>query len=88
MIVELAFGVAAAVLLAYVLVCAVRLGIGPTAADRAVALDTINTLVVALMVLLGAAFDLMIIMDVALVYALLSFVGTLYIARCLEEGYK
>jgi len=38
MIVELAFGVAAAVLLAYVLVCAVRLGIGPTAADRAVAL--------------------------------------------------
>jgi multicomponent Na+:H+ antiporter subunit F len=88
MIVELAFGVAAAVLLAYVLVCAVRLGIGPTAADRAVALDTINTLVVALMVLLGAAFDLMIIMDVALVYALLSFVGTLYIARYLEEGYK
>jgi multicomponent Na+:H+ antiporter subunit F len=88
MIVELAFGVAAAVLLAYVLVCAVRLGIGPTAADRAVALDTLNTLVVALMVLLGAAFDLMIIMDVALVYALLSFVGTLYIARYLEEGYK
>jgi multicomponent Na+:H+ antiporter subunit F len=88
MIVELAFGVAAAVLLAYVLVCAVRLGIGPTAADRAVALDTINTLVVALMVLLGAAFELMIIMDVALVYALLSFVGTLYIARYLEEGYK
>jgi multicomponent Na+:H+ antiporter subunit F len=88
MIVELAFGVAAAVLLAYVLVCAVRLGIGPTAADRAVALDTINTLVVALMVLLGAAFDLMVIMDVALVYALLSFVGTLYIARYLEEGYK
>jgi multicomponent Na+:H+ antiporter subunit F len=88
MIVELAFGVAAAVLLAYVLVCAARLGIGPTAADRAVALDTINTLVVALMVLLGAAFDLMIIMDVALVYALLSFVGTLYIARYLEEGYK
>ncbi len=88
MMVELAFGVAAAVLLAYVLVCAVRLGIGPTAADRAVALDTINTLVVALMVLLGAAFDLMIIMDVALVYALLSFVGTLYIARYLEEGYK
>jgi len=40
------------------------------------------------MVLLGAAFDLMIIMDVALVYALLSFVGTLYIARYLEEGYK
>lgn len=88
MIVELSFGVAAAVLLAYALVCAVRLWVGPTAADRAVALDTINTLVVAIMVLVGAAFDLMIIMDVALVYALLSFVGTLYIARYLEEGLR
>ncbi|MEN3010123.1 MAG: monovalent cation/H+ antiporter complex subunit F [Candidatus Bipolaricaulaceae bacterium] len=88
MIAELSFGVAAAVLLAYALVCAIRLGIGPTAADRAVALDTINTLVVAIMVLVGAAFDLMIILDVALVYALLSFVGTLYIARYLEEGLK
>lgn len=86
MIVELSFGVAAAVLVSYVLVCMIRLGIGPTAADRAVAVDTINTLVVATMVLLGAAFNLMIIMDVALVYALLSFVGTLYIARYLEEG--
>lgn len=88
MIAELAFGVAAAVLLAYALVCSIRLGIGPTAADRAVALDTINTLVVAVMILVGAAFDLMVIMDVGLVYALLSFVGTLYIARYLEEGLK
>lgn len=88
MIMELSLGIAAAILLAYVLVCALRLGIGPTAADRAVALDTINTLVVAIMVLVGAASHLMIIMDVALVYALLSFVGTLYIARYLEEGLR
>lgn len=88
MIVEVSLAVAAAVLLGYVLVCSLRLAIGPTPADRAVALDTINTLVVAIMVLLGAALDLMIIMDVALVYALLSFVGTLYVARYLEEGLK
>jgi len=88
MIVEIPLAVAAAVLLAYVLVCSLRLAIGPTPADRAVALDTINTLVVAIMVLVGAALDLVIIMDVALVYALLSFVGTLYLARYLEEGLK
>lgn len=88
MIVEVSLAVAAAVLLAYVLVCALRLALGPTPADRAVALDTINTLMVAIMILLGAALDLMIIMDVALVYALLSFVGTLYIARYLEEGLR
>lgn len=88
MIAELSLGIGAAVLLAYALVCSIRLAIGPTAADRAVALDTINTLVVAIMVLAGAALNLMIIMDVALVYALLSFVGTLYIARYLEEGLR
>jgi len=86
MIVAFPFAVGAAALLAFILVCMLRLGIGPTAADRAVALDTINTLVVATMVLLGAAFNLVVLLDVALVYALLSYVGTLYIARYLEGG--
>ncbi|MGC9529350.1 MAG: monovalent cation/H+ antiporter complex subunit F [Candidatus Bipolaricaulaceae bacterium] len=88
MIAELGFAVAAALLLTYTLVSVLRLGIGPTAADRAVALDTVNTLVVASMVLLGAAFDQVVLVDVAIVYALLSFVGTLYIARYLEGGLK
>ena len=86
MIVALEFAVAGLAMLGFVSVCMVRLGIGPTAADRAVALDTINTLVVATMVLLGAAFNLVVLLDVALVYALLSYVGTLYIARYLERG--
>lgn len=84
----LCFGVAAAFLLGFMLVSMVRLGIGPTVADRAVALDTINTLVVATMVLLGAAFDQVVLVDVAIVYALLSFVGTLYIAAYLERESK
>ncbi len=86
MIVELGFAAAAAALVAFTLVCTIRLTIGPTAADRAVALDTINTLVVATMALVGAAFRLVVLLDVALVYALLSYVGTLYIARYLEGG--
>lgn len=86
MIVALPFAVAGLAMLGFILVCMARLGIGPTAADRAVALDTINTLVVATMVLLGAAFNLVVLLDVALVYALLSYVGTLYIARYLERG--
>ncbi len=85
-IVALPFAVAGLAMLGFILVCMVRLGIGPTAADRAVALDTINTLVVATMVLLGAAFNQVVLLDVALVYALLSYVGTLYIARYLERG--
>ncbi|HQA35962.1 MAG TPA: monovalent cation/H+ antiporter complex subunit F, partial [Acetomicrobium sp.] len=58
-----------------------RLIMGPTIPDRVVALDTINTLVVAAMIILGAIFDSIVMVDIAIVYAALSFVGTLFIAR-------
>ena len=59
---------------------------GPTAPDRLVGLDTINTIVVVLMVVFGAAFNEVIYVDVAIVYALLSFISTLFIAKYLEGG--
>ena len=65
-------------------IAALRLLIGPTAPDRAVALDTINTLVVTGMLILGAAMQEVLFIDVAIVYALLSFITTLYIAKYLE----
>ena len=71
------------VLAALMLLATVRLYKGPTSADRVVALDAINTLVVASMIVLAAAFRQILFVDVAIVYALLSFVGTLYIAKYL-----
>jgi multicomponent Na+:H+ antiporter subunit F len=59
----------------------VRLVLGPTAPDRAIALDTVNTLVIASMILLGVVFSEIIFVDVAIVYGLLSFVSTLFIAK-------
>ena len=73
----------ALVLVALMLLAMVRLVKGPTAADRVVALDAINTLVVAAMIVLGVVFHQFIFIDVAIIYALLSFVGTLYIAKYL-----
>ena len=71
------------VMVALMLLAMVRLFKGPTAADRVVALDAINTLVVAAMIVLGVVFRQIIFIDVAIIYALLSFVGTLYIAKYL-----
>jgi multicomponent Na+:H+ antiporter subunit F len=71
------------VFLVYIALCTVRLYRGPTPADRVVAVDTVNTLTVAIMVLLGVAFQQIIFVDVAIVYAVLSFVSTLYIAKYL-----
>ena len=59
---------------------------GPTVPDRVVGLDTINTLVIVAMILCGAAFRESIYIDVAIVYALLSFITTILIARYLEGG--
>jgi multicomponent Na+:H+ antiporter subunit F len=60
---------------------AVRLVLGPTAPDRVISLDTVNTLVIASMILLGVVYHEIIFVDVAIVYGLLSFVSTLYIAK-------
>lgn len=64
----------------------IRLFLGPTQPDRLVGLDTLNTIVVVAMVILGAAFKEVIYVDVAIVYALLSFVTTLFIAKYIEKG--
>ena len=71
------------VMVALMLLAMVRLFKGPTAADRVVALDAINTLVVAAMIVLAVVFRQFIFVDVAIIYALLAFVGTLYIAKYL-----
>ena len=73
----------ASVLAALMLLAMVRLVKGPTSADRLVALDAVNTLVVASMIVLGAAFQQVVFVDVAIVYALLSYVGALFIAKYL-----
>ena len=70
-------------LVALMLLAMVRLVKGPTSADRVVALDAVNTLVVAAMIVLGVVFQQFLFIDVAIIYALLSFVGTLYIAKYL-----
>ena len=70
-------------MVALMLLAMVRLVKGPTSADRVVALDAVNTLVVAAMIVLGVVIHQFIFIDVAIIYALLSFVGTLYIAKYL-----
>jgi len=63
---------------------AIRFVKGPTAADRTVAMDTLTTIGVAALVLLGYMFHRFIYVDVALVYAVLGFIGVIVIARYLE----
>jgi len=69
-----------------ILLCFLRMLKGPTAPDRAVALDTMATITTALLVLLGFIFKRYVYIDVSLVYAVLTFIGSVAIARFLERG--
>jgi multicomponent Na+:H+ antiporter subunit F len=69
-----------------VLFCMIRALRGPTASDRVVGVDGMITITTALMVLLGLFLGRSIYIDVALVYAVLAFVGVIAVARYLENG--
>lgn len=75
------FLVAGAVLLA-----ATRLFRGPTAADRAVALDVLTLVFTPVMVGYAVISGRAVYLDVALVYAVLSFLGVIALARYLDRG--
>jgi len=64
-----------------IIITVVRIFIGPGAPTRLVAFDTTNTLVVASLVMAGMMFNHALFIDVAIVYALLSFTMTLYVAK-------
>jgi len=72
---------AVVVLAVCIIITVARIFIGPGAPTRLVAFDTTNTLVVTSMVVVGMMFNHAIFIDVAIVYALLSFTMTLYVAK-------
>ena len=60
---------------------------GPTAADRVVAFDVLTIISITGIVLAALMEGRGIYLDVALVYALLSFLGVIVVARYLEGGF-
>jgi len=63
-----------------------RLLRGPSASDRAVALDALTNITTALLVLIAFLSARFIYLDVALVYAILAFIGVVAVARYMEGG--
>ena len=63
----------------------VRLTKGPTLADRVIAIDLIGVLLVCLLVLMAGVTGQQAVLDVAMVVALISFVGTVAYARYIER---
>ena len=64
----------------------VRLAMGPTVADRVVALDLIGVLSVGIIILYSVATGLAVFLDAAIALALVSFTGTIAFARYIERS--
>ena len=66
--------------------CLYRLLIGPDSVDRLLALDTMSTNVIAVLVVLSIELRTEVYVESVLVLALLSFVGTVAISKYLMRG--
>jgi multicomponent Na+:H+ antiporter subunit F len=64
--------------------CLYRVGVGPTPPDRTVAIDILGILMVGFCALLSLYTGKDLYMNVAIAWALLSFIGTTALAKYLE----
>lgn len=62
-----------------------RVVVGPTKGDRLIAINVIGTKTLVLMAIVSLILKEQFFLDVVLVYALISFTASLFIAREIEE---
>ncbi len=78
------YNIAAIIALISVGLTFIRMILGPTAADRTVALDGMTIITISLIVYIAYYMNRIIYLDIAIVYALMSFIGVVAVARYLE----
>ncbi len=84
--IDIALDVALALVGVAMLMNLVRLFIGPAAADRILALDTLNINAIALLVLFGMKLRSQVFFEAALIIALLGFVATIALSKFVARG--
>jgi multicomponent Na+:H+ antiporter subunit F len=78
--------VALVLLAAAIVLCLYRIVTGPSTPDRMIALDVAGICSMGIMALLAIRYDEELYLDLALVFALIAFVGIVSIAKFLMRG--
>ena len=78
--------ISVAISLIAVLVALVRFVKGPEKVDRIVAIDVISIIGLTLILLMATSMKRLIYIDVAIVYAILGFIGVIVVSRFLKRG--
>lgn len=66
--------------------CIYRILVGPTIADRVIAVDSITTIIIVMLGVYSYVEQSAFYMDVALVLAIISFIGTVAVAKYIDQG--
>jgi multisubunit Na+/H+ antiporter MnhF subunit len=66
--------------------CLYRIVIGPHAADRAIAFDTLSNTIIAMLCVLCVSWDSALYFDAVWILTLVGFIGTAAIAKYLARG--
>jgi multicomponent Na+:H+ antiporter subunit F len=68
------------------LLCLIRVIVGPSLGDRIIGINVIGTKTIVLIAIIAALLKESFFIDVVLVYALISFIGSFVIAREINEA--
>ena len=71
-----------------VLACLIRSVIGPRVTDRIVAVNSIGTMVIVIIAILAVLLDEAYLLDVCLIYAMLSFVAVIVLTKIYTGVYR
>lgn len=81
------FHAGAIVLILTIFLCLYRVLAGPGVENRLIAVNTIGTKTIILLVLIGFIYERPLFVDIAIVYAMINFIATLAIAKYLGRRY-
>ncbi len=81
-----AYQVGAILVMLMIFLSLVRALLGPTAPDRVAAINIIGTKTLIIITLIARVYGHQYFLDIAMVYALMSFITTIGVAKYLEKG--
>lgn len=85
-ILNYAYSAGAVMVMLLIFLSLIRALIGPTAPDRVAAINIIGTKALVIITLIARIYDQSYFLDIAMVYALMSFITTVGVAKYLEKG--
>lgn len=85
-ILEFAYSLGAIIVMVLIFMSLIRALAGPTAPDRVAAINIIGTKTLVIITLMARIYGQEFFLDIAMIYALMSFITTVGIAKYLEKG--